>query len=121
MGENLLAKVMKNFSASLGDFGQKSFARLKICLFLRLCPGVGQKYVCRGAKVAKFYFYHSKLRKQLFLQNILWEMSNLKILGVLSLPSDDHSPKTFYNKKPEENNKTKFTDKHMMNFENNSQ
>jgi len=81
MGENLLAKVMKNFSASLGDFGQKSFARLKICLFLRLCPGVGQKYVCRGAKVAKFYFYHSKLRKQLFLQNILWENIKFKNPG----------------------------------------
>jgi len=27
---------------------------------------VGHKYFCRGAKVVKLYFHHSKLRKQPF-------------------------------------------------------
>jgi len=47
-------------------------------------------------------------------------MSNFKILGGFALPSDAHAPKTFYNKKAEEN-KNIFTNKHIMNFENYSQ
>jgi len=34
-------------------------------------PGVGQKYFCRGPKVAKLHFHHSKLRKQPFCKNMM--------------------------------------------------
>ena len=113
MGKNLLAKVTQNFSGKFGVFGQKSFARPQIWLLLHLCPGIGQKYVCRGGpKVAKLYFHHSKLRKQLFLQKIWWDW--------WALLYDTHTPKTFYNKKVDKNNKNIFTNKHIMNFENNS-
>jgi len=37
LGENLQAKVAKNFRARLGKFGQKSFAPPKIYLLLDLC------------------------------------------------------------------------------------
>jgi len=70
MGENLLAKVTQNFSGKLEDFGQKSFACSKICLRVQLCPGVAKNIFAEEPKVAKFYFHHSKQRKQLFLQNI---------------------------------------------------
>jgi len=56
MGENLLAEVTQNFSGKFGVFGQKSFAHPKICLLLHLCPGVGQRYVSRGAKSGKIAF-----------------------------------------------------------------
>jgi len=36
-------------------------------------PGVAKKIFAVGAKVAKFHFDHSKLRKQPFLLQILWE------------------------------------------------
>jgi len=47
-------------------------------------------------------------------------MSNFKILGGLALTSDAHAPKMFYNEKAKENKKNIFTNKHIMNFENNS-
>jgi len=115
--QNLLAKVTQNFSDNFGVFGQKSFARPNFCLLLHLCAGVGQKYVFRGKKL---HFHHSKPRKQLFLQKIWWENVKFQNPGGLALPSDAHASKTFYNKNAEENNKNIFTNKHIMNFENNS-
>jgi len=46
-------------------------------------------------------------------------MSNFKILGQFHPLSDDHAPKTSYDKKAEEDHKNIFTNKHIMIFENN--
>jgi len=62
--------------------------------------GVGQKYFCRGPKVAKLHFHHSKLRKQPFLQND-WKTSNFKIRGGVGPLFDAHVPKTSCDKKAE--------------------
>jgi len=67
MGENLLAKVTQNFSGKWEDFGQKSFACPKICLLLQVCPGVGQKYICREAKSGKILFPPLETKKTTFL------------------------------------------------------
>jgi len=64
-------------------------------------PGVGQKYFCRGPKVAKLHLHHSKLRKQPFLQKYDEKISNFKILGVVGPLFDAHVPKTSYDKKAE--------------------
>jgi len=64
-------------------------------------PGVGQKYFCRGPKVAKLHFHHSKLRKQPFLQKYDEKMSNFKIWGGVGPLFDAHVPKTSYDKKAE--------------------
>jgi len=37
VGGNIRKKVARTFRASLGKFGQKSFASPKICLLLHLC------------------------------------------------------------------------------------
>jgi len=47
-------------------------------------------------------------------------MSNFKILSGLALSSDAHPPETFCWKKAEENNNNIFTNRHIINFENNS-
>jgi len=114
MGENLLAKVTQNF---LGKFGGH---RAKILRTPKNLPaptfmsrGWPKIVLQKGPKVAKLHFHHSKVRKQLFVQIIDGKMSNFKILGGLALPSGSHVPKTFYNKNI-------FTNKHIMNFENNS-
>jgi len=64
-------------------------------------PGVGQKYFCRGQKVAKLHFHHSKLRKQPFLQKYDEKMSNFKIWGGVDPLFDAHVPKTSDDKKTE--------------------
>jgi len=46
-------------------------------------------------------------------------MSNFKILGGLAPRSDTHAPKTFHDKKADENKENIFTNKHIMIFENN--
>jgi len=52
-------KSRKNFRASLGDFGQRS-TYPKICLLLHLCPGVGQKYFCRGVQKWRNFIFTSQ-------------------------------------------------------------
>jgi len=64
-------------------------------------PGMGQKYFCRGLKVEKLHFHHSKLRKQPFLQKYDEKMSNFKIRRGVGPLFDAHVPKTSYDKKAE--------------------
>jgi len=64
-------------------------------------PEVGQKYLCRGPKVEKLHFHHSKLRKQPFLQKYDEKMSNFKIRGGVRPLFAAHVLKTSYDKKAE--------------------
>jgi len=63
---------------------------------------VGQKYFCRGGKVAKLDFHDSKIRKQTTFKNVTGKCQISKSSGCLGLPFDDHAPKNSYGKKAEE-------------------
>ena len=115
MGEKLLAKVTQNFSGKFGGLWGKILRTPKNLpapsLMSRGWPKI---FLQRGPKVAKFHFHHSKLRKQLFLQKSWWE--NVKFQnpwGPCSPPwarEADLFGLLF----------DVFTNKHIMNFENNS-
>ena len=97
-GRKFIGESHTKLSASLGDFGQQSFARPKIFLLLHLCPGIGQKYVCRkGQKWQNFIFTTRNNEHNFFCKKFDGKMSNLKIFWGLALPSDAHASETFYN------------------------
>jgi len=95
-------------------------------------PSHAQKFACsysyvqgwakiylQGGKSGKISFLPLETRKTTFFaKKLMGKCQISKSWG--PLPSHTHAPKTFYNRKAEENSNNIFTNKHKMNFENNT-
>ena len=110
----------KLFGHVWGTSGKNPSHAQKFACSYSHAQGLAKNIFAGGPKVAKFHFHHSKLRKQLFLQNIWCENVKFQNPGGRCPPLPRPCPKTLYNRKAEENNKIIFTNKRIMNFENNS-